>query len=307
MFKGFSHSVKGASHDKTGLVCQDSSAYKVCDNYAVAVVADGHGSKKHFRSNIGSKYAVEATIATIDRFYSDTEQFEENFLSNSKLIIKNIQKQIISDWNVLVNKHLEENPVTDDERSKFTDEEFDNIPPESYYGTTLIAGIAGRGFTFGVQIGDGTLVALFDDGVAVMPMEYNEAAPANVTASMCNSNAATMFSSFCRFGQKMIAMYASTDGLYTSFGSENDFLDYHTIITSQLKKTDSIDRIIVNNLTKRAHFGTEDDISLSCVYDNDLYTELTGLIDQQVEENKKRAADRKAERLKKHVELEQDQ
>ena len=45
MFKGFSHSVKGASHEKTGLVCQDSSAFKVCDNYAIAVVADGHGSK----------------------------------------------------------------------------------------------------------------------------------------------------------------------------------------------------------------------------------------------------------------------
>ena len=68
MFNGFSHSVMGASHEKTGLVCQDSSAYKVCDDYAVCVVADGHGSKKHFRSNIGSKFAIEATISTIDRF-----------------------------------------------------------------------------------------------------------------------------------------------------------------------------------------------------------------------------------------------
>ena len=60
MFNGFSHSVMGASHEKTGLVCQDSSAFKVADDYAVAVAADGHGSRKHFRSHIGSKYAVEA-------------------------------------------------------------------------------------------------------------------------------------------------------------------------------------------------------------------------------------------------------
>lgn len=304
MFNGFSHSVKGASHEKTGLVCQDSSAYKVCDDYAICVVADGHGSKKHFRSHLGSKFAVEATIATIDRFYADKASFEESLPKNYKMIIKNIQKQIISDWNYLVADHLNNNPVTEEEKSKFTEEEFEAIQPESYYGTTLIVGVTGKNFTFGVQIGDGTLVALFDDGKAVMPMEYNEAAPANVTASMCNSNASGMFSAFYRDKQKLIAMFTSTDGLYTSFGSEFDFLDYHTIITSQLNDFDNFKKIIVNNLTKRAHFGTEDDISLSCIYDKELLIEKSGLIQSEVEANKQRAADRKAERLKKHVETE---
>ncbi len=304
MFNGFSHSVKGASHEKTGLVCQDSSAYKVCDDYAICVVADGHGSKKHFRSNLGSQFAVEATISTIDRFYEDKKSFEESFPKNYKKIIKSIQKQIISDWNKLVEEHIKNNPVTEEEKSKFTEEEFAAIPPESYYGTTLIVGVAGKDFTFGVQIGDGTLVALFDDGKAVMPMEYNEAAPANVTASMCNSNAAGMFSAFYRDKQKLIAMFTSTDGLYTSFGSEFDFLDYHTIITSQLNDVENFKNIIVNNLTKRAHFGTEDDISLSCIYDSELLAENTELIASEVAANKQRAAERKAERLKKHVETE---
>lgn len=304
MFNGFSHSVKGASHEKTGLVCQDSSAYKVCDDYAICVVADGHGSKKHFRSNLGSQFAVEATISTIDRFYEDKKSFEESFPKNYKKIIKSIQKQIISDWNKLVEEHIKNNPVTEEEKSKFTEEEFAAIPPESYYGTTLIVGVAGKNFTFGVQIGDGTLVALFDDGKAVMPMEYNEAAPANVTASMCNSNAAGMFSAFYRDKQKLIAMFTSTDGLYTSFGSEFDFLDYHTIITSQLNDVENFKNIIVNNLTKRAHFGTEDDISLSCIYDSELLAENTELIASEVAANKQRAAERKAERLKKHVETE---
>ena len=68
---------------RTALVCQDSSAHKVGDNYAIAVVADGHGSKKHFRSNIGSKFAVEATLETIANFYEDVENFEENLPSQS--------------------------------------------------------------------------------------------------------------------------------------------------------------------------------------------------------------------------------
>ena len=301
MFNGFSHSVMGASHEKTGLVCQDSSAYKVTDHYAVAVVADGHGSKKHFRSHIGSKYAVESTIEAIERFYEDPEQFEENFPKNHKMILRNIEKQIIANWNNKVEKHLEENPVTAEEKSKFTDEEFEKILPESYYGSTLIAAVAGKKFTFGVQIGDGSLVALFDDGKAVMPMEYNESAPANVTASICNSNAATMFSSFYTDKKHIIAMYASTDGLYTSFGSEYDFLDYHTIITGQLTNLETFRQVIVNNLTKRSRYGTEDDISLSCVFDSDFLTEKESLIKEKIEENKKLAAERKAELLKKQV------
>ena len=304
MFNGFSHSVMGASHEKTNLVCQDSSAFKVGDHYAIAVVADGHGSKKHFRSHLGSKFAVEATIEAIDRFYEDREALEANLPANHKLIIKNIEKQIISNWNKKVEKHLAENPVTDEEKSKFTPEEFEAIPPESYYGSTLVAGISGDNYTFGVQIGDGSLVALFEDGRAVMPMEYNESAPANVTASVCNSNAASLFSSFYAPNRKLIALYGSTDGLYTSFGSEHDFLDYHTIITSQLVNLETFKTVIKNNLSKRSHFGTEDDISLACIYDDTLLKEKLDLINQRVAENKKSAAERKAAALSKQVEVE---
>ena len=304
MFNGFSHSVMGASHEKTNLVCQDSSAFKIGDHYAIAVVADGHGSKKHFRSHLGSKFAVEAAIEAIDRYYEDREALEANLPDNYKLILKNIEKQIISNWNVRIEKHLAENPVTEEEKSKFTKEEFEAILPESYYGSTLVVAVAGENYTFGVQIGDGSLVAIFEDGKAVMPMEYNEAAPANVTASVCNSNAAGMFSSFYAPNKRLIALYGSTDGLYTSFGSEYDFLDYHTIITSQLVNIETFKTVIKNNLSKRSHFGTEDDISLACIYDEALLNEKLDLINQRVAENKKAAADRKTAALSKQVEVE---
>jgi hypothetical protein len=301
MFSGFSHSVMGASHEKTNLVCQDSSAFKIGDHYAIAVVADGHGSKKHFRSHLGSKFAVEATIEAIDRFYEEREALEASLPVNHKLIIRNIEKQIISNWNVKVDKHLSENPVTDKEKEKFTEEEFEAILPESYYGTTLVAAVSGDNYTFGLQIGDGSLVALFEDGKAIMPMEYNESAPANVTASLCNSNAASLFSSFYAPNKKLIALYGSTDGLYTSFGSEHDFLDYHTIITSQLVNIETFKTVIKNNLEKRSHFGTEDDISLACIYNEKLLTDRMDLIRKRVDENKKAAADRKAAALSKQV------
>ena len=134
-----------------------------------------------------------------------------------------------------------------------------------------------------------------------MPMEYNESAPANVTASICNSNAASMFSSFFTDKKKLIALFASTDGLYTSFGSEYDFLDYHSIITSQLVNVEKFKPAIINNLHKRSHFGTEDDISLSCIFNEEILSASEDILLQAVEDNKKRAAERRAELLTKRV------
>ncbi len=297
MFSGFSKSVIGASHVKKNLVCQDSSDFRVADEYAVAVVADGHGSKKHFRSNIGSRCAVEATLETIANFYKDSEEFERTFPQNHKLVIKNIEKQVISTWNHKISKHLEENPVTVQEMSDFEPKEFEAIAPESYYGTTLIAVVAGRGFTFGFQIGDGSLVAIFDDGEAVMPMEYNESAPANITSSMCNANAVTMFNSFYKKDKQLLAACASTDGLYTSFGSDVDFLNYHTIVVSQLSTTPNFKEAVVKNITKRSNFGTEDDISFSCVYNVELLSECSELLESKVAENKEKARKRREKLL----------
>lgn len=297
MFGGFSHSVIGASHETSGLVCQDHSAFEVNEHYSIAVIADGHGSKKYFRSHIGSQFAVEAALETVRRFYMEPERFEENFPANHKLILKNIEKQIIANWNARVQRDLEQNPVKLNEMKQFSKEEFQQIPPESYYGTTLVAAISGKGFQFGVQIGDGSLVAIYEDGTPVMPMNYDESAPANMTASMCNSNAASMFNSFFTQHEKVIAMFASTDGLYTSFSNEDDFLDYHLIITSQLDNLEAFEKSIRKNLEKRSHFGTEDDISLACICDRTLLSETAPMLKQKVADLKATAAERKAKRL----------
>ena len=294
MFKGFSHSVMGASHEKKGIVCQDSSAFEVGNGYAVAVVADGHGSKKHFRSNLGSKFATEAAVETIRQYIQDPDEFDKTFLDNHDRIIKGIEKQIIYSWNNKTRKHLNENPVTMKEKSKFEYDEFDEIPFESYYGTTLVVAVACRGYTFGFQIGDGSLVAVFEDGETSMIMDYEESNPANITSSMCNANAFTMFDSFFVDSKQLLAIFVSTDGLYTSFGSDNDFLDYHTIIAGQLIDVDALLPSLKNNLVKRSHFGTEDDISMSCVFNADILENNLDVIKAKIAENKRLAAERRA-------------
>ena len=60
-------STRGASHLRTGLPNQDSLG-TWCDKTggrALAVVSDGHGSARHFRSDTGSRLAVEAAMSVL--------------------------------------------------------------------------------------------------------------------------------------------------------------------------------------------------------------------------------------------------
>lgn len=294
MFNGLYHSIIGASHTAKGTVCQDWSAYYSTPDYALAVVADGHGSKKHFRSDVGSKLAVKATLEAVHEYYADVELFEQCIEEEPKRVIRKLEKNIISRWNSAVKEHYEAHPVTVEEKIPFTEEEFAELRRESIYGTTLIAAVIGREFTFGLQIGDGSLVVIDEDCEADMPIVEDDSTPANLTASMCNSCAIDLFSHFF-MPDKALAVFVSTDGLYTSFRSTEDFLDYHTIIASHLDKAEAFDAVVKRNLAKRTHFGTQDDISLSLAFDQEWLMENVSALKQQVERNKFRAEIRKAE------------
>lgn len=294
MFHGLNHSVIGESHTAKGTVCQDWSAYQVTDNYSIAVVADGHGSKKHFRSDVGSRLAVEATLAAVNDYYQDAGLFEECIEEDPKKVIRKLEKNIISRWNTAVKQHFDAAPITPEEKKPFTDEQISGMRRESIYGTTLVACIIGREFTFGIQIGDGSLVVIDEDAEADMPIVEDDSMPANLTASMCNSGAIDLFNSFF-MPDKALAVFVSTDGLYTSFRSSEDFLDYHTIIASHLDKAQAFDAVVKRNLTKRTHFGTQDDISLALVFDQEMLLENVDMLKEHVERNKFRAEIRKAE------------
>lgn len=294
MFSGFNKTVIGGSHTDSGKICQDYSEYYVCENYSAAVVADGHGSRKHFRSDIGSQLAVKVTLSTLSEFLSDMDEFEKSFRDDPSRVIKKIQKHIISYWNKAIAGHFIGVPITDKEKEPFTDEQFRAIKHESMYGTTLIACVMCKNFSFGIQIGDGSLVTVNNYAVAQMPIADDESCPANLTASMCNTNAIDLFNHFYTFDELM-AVFVSTDGLFTSFGSREDFQDYHTILVGLLDDRDAFLNAVSKNLVKRTNHGTRDDISLAGVYSQNLIAANQEAIMSQIELNRKMTEIRKAE------------
>ena len=64
---------RGYSHILTDKPCQDYAASHYTKDYAIGIVADGHGSKRYFRSERGSKFAVWVTITILQDFLSSAK------------------------------------------------------------------------------------------------------------------------------------------------------------------------------------------------------------------------------------------
>ena len=117
MFQGVHSTVIGDSHIRKGIVCQDSSGTVVTDQFAIAVVADGHGSAKHFRSDVGSRIAVKITTKLLKN-YMNRSDFKEQFFKHPEFILAQMEKQILMKWREAVEEYHLENPLTKEEESK---------------------------------------------------------------------------------------------------------------------------------------------------------------------------------------------
>ena len=74
--------VKGATHQRNGLPCQDSKKIvEISDDIVIIAVADGHGSEKCPRSDRGSTIAVN-TFCEVMKNYLQSYGLDENGLSN---------------------------------------------------------------------------------------------------------------------------------------------------------------------------------------------------------------------------------
>jgi hypothetical protein len=136
--KVFAVSVQGANHIKTGKVCQDYSLavngthayYETCiggqstlerENQpwfkpkplgSIAIVADGHGGDDFFRSDIGSRFAVESTRNCIADFLREKRKKD---LLPSKEEINQLIRSIIRTWNEKVKEDFDGRPFDNSE------------------------------------------------------------------------------------------------------------------------------------------------------------------------------------------------
>lgn len=288
-------SCQGESHITTGKVCQDYSLSKVYENgNAIAIVCDGHGGKRYFRSDIGAKIAAEVAEQKVKIFVEEAgisllkgESFTQcgtiseqitnqdfDKTSNIERAFRQLFGSIIYEWNAEILAHATQNPISELEKGVLEEgwiKEFeDNINLEKVYGCTLIVYAYTPEFWLAFQIGDGKCFACDSDGNWCEPIPWDERCFLNRTTSICDNDAIDEFR-YCYEGngQFPIAVILGSDGIDDSFGSEENQANFYVQILKSIVKSglEATQSEIETTLPQLSKIGSQDDMSIAMVFD----------------------------------------
>lgn len=266
---------QGSEHIKTARPCQDftKAATNCWKTNAYAIVADGHGGEKYFRSAEGSRLAVSSAAEEMSRLLGELlfyiKKKEKNVIDKS---LKNLCSRILLLWQEKVKAHFSENLLSEKEL-KLCKELKINIPLKEedifmLYGSTLLSSVYFENyeFWFSIQIGDGKTYILKEDGSAFSPKELeNEKAAFGVTPSLCGKNAIEEFRYAFGF-EKIAGICVMSDGLTDSFDLNKlpDFL--LSIKNNAIKNAEKTKTELEEYLPKLSEKGSGDDISIAGIF-----------------------------------------
>lgn len=266
-FFSFACTSIGASHVAIDKPCQDFSLCKDAGGYSIAIVCDGHGGDKYFRSDKGSEFAAEAAMEMLEAFIKQTNCLKN--MPDARNWKQQLAGSIVVRWNEKLEKYTEDNAFTEEELSVLKDGDKDKIAAKEWrfvYGTTLICVVRTRNCLLGLHIGDGKCVAVDAKGNTFEPIPWDDNCFLNQTTSLCDSDAVNKFR-FCFlrgdwYGLPQ-AVFVGSDGIDDSYPGEslNKFYtallnDFNTDRTMALQHLHEYLPVISQN-------GSKDDVSVA--------------------------------------------
>ncbi len=294
MYRSFNFTSIGASHIKKGTVCQDYSKSVENDIYKLAVISDGHGGADYFRSDRGSRFAVEAFCRCVQDAFAvsdsiDEESSDGSFLQNkAKNFVdalnacktdKQIEEQmrwfmrsVVTHWNILVEDDLSADPFSEEEMAEVSEkakaryEKGEKV--QSAYGATLIGAVVTDDFWFGIHIGDGKCVAFDKEGIVCEPVPWDEQCFLNVTTSICDYNASSEMRYF--FSRELpAAVFVGSDGIDDSFKNERHLHNFYRVVLSSFatETEEKATQGLADYLPELSAQGSADDMSVGCIID----------------------------------------
>ena len=297
----FAFSEQGYNHVKSDKVCQDSSGHYSDDLMAIAVVADGHGSDNYPRTDRGSSFAVEATITAIREFVRTAEDSAIDISVDSDSYLEQLAKNILANWYEAVRIDLDKYPFSEEEMSKVSDKYkkryMSGQRQEKAYGTTLIAACQTKNYWFGLQIGDGKCVCISKDGSMYEPIPWDEDCQANITTSICDSEAIDEFR-YSFMQEPPIATMMGTDGIDDSYAnSEELYVLYRAILTIFAEHgRETGESEIQTFLPGLSRKGSGDDVSMAGIVSSVISSSFLEMLKAQCEYSNAKANKEQAER-----------
>lgn len=276
-------SVRGNKHIYNGLTNQDAYQWKKTDDNLVLAVSDGHGSLKHFRSDVGAKLAVEAATE-VSLAEADIDNFDPATLPGVReRVEEKLAVRIVNSWREKVKKYQSNNPFAKDEiaeeklakieakKGKALRDFLENSA-QGYlkaYGATLLLVLVTKYFILSLQLGDGDIVTMDFNGELQRVFESKQLG--NATDSLCMTDPVPYFKlSLQNFKKEPppALIFVATDGYANSFYDEADFLKVGPDFKELLVKhgPNYIKDNLKDWLKETTKKGSGDDITLAFIY-----------------------------------------
>lgn len=289
--KGFNKTCQGASHIKSNKVCQDCSFSESTPELSIALVSDGHGGERYYRSHIGSELACEVSSDLIRIF---VRQMPSDFFVGAPLTqygingeccgqpskkhidaLRQLGNSIIAKWREKIEAHAKENPISAEEMSMVPEEYHRDLTDKNrlakVYGCTLIGYVQTPSYWFGFQIGDGKCFSFHQETGPKEPIMWDDACFLNKTTSLCDSYASEKIRySFQGDGDFPFAVFLGSDGLDDSFGEDKNLINFYIQVLKLAYKSDpkNVENVLSSDLSILSKRGSQDDMSISAIYDD---------------------------------------
>jgi serine/threonine protein phosphatase PrpC len=215
-------SVRGPIHRRDGLPNQDAMAWWGPDprGRVVVAVADGHGSRKSFRSQMGAQLAVAVAVA-VGRALAENAEGDgppgPDFAA--------VATEIVERWTAAVQGHLDTVPILEVELAGVEEQEGQparqavEAEPVLAYGATLLMAVMLGSWAIVLQLGDGDILTVSPAGRTSRPMPDDSRLFGNETTSLCMRSAERQF----RCGTSSVAadevavLILATDGVGNAY------------------------------------------------------------------------------------------
>ena len=309
MIECYNFSCQGESHKADNKPCQDASFSTVYeDGLAIAIVCDGHGGERYFRSDVGAKMAVEVIFDTVKLFTSSIDKSlfigqpytaveaiaSEEILKKQTPIDKAFRQlfsSIIYQWNNRIAIHAAHTPLSVWEQEhvlqKYLDELNSSETFEKLYGCTLMVYVQTTDYWFAFHLGDGKCISFQQQPFWHEPIPWDERCFLNKTTSLCDSNAINEFR-YCYEGDGCfpMAVFLGSDGMDDSFGEDANLVNFYIQVVKMLviEGREATIQSIESDLPQLSKIGSKDDMSIAFIYNiGELHAHIADFIQYQID------------------------
>jgi hypothetical protein len=213
-WQAFGASARGALHVKSGLPNQDCHLHAAASDRGeglILAVADGHGDQRCVRADVGARLAVAAAAGCARQLVADSDLIAGPATGD---VARRLVPSIVDTWRAAVRDHLAAEPWRRDERDQVDRHGDDHLG----YGCTLLVAVVTGWSLLLVQIGDGDILLVNDDGEPSRPIRQHVDFVGGETLSLAARDASSYAAAVTMgLDDSIRLVLLATDGYANSF------------------------------------------------------------------------------------------